>query len=108
MSYKVFTTGNFEKEARRLIKKYGSLKNEIAGLIEDLQHNPTRGTHVNSNIYKIRLAVASKGKGKRGGARVMTFVKVTREEVYLFSIYSKGEKDDISQQEINALIQDIQ
>ena len=107
MSYKVLTTNNFEKEAKRLIKKYSSLKNEIVALIDDLQHNPMQGAHVNNNIYKIRLAVASKGKGKRGGARVMTFIKVIAEEVYLFSIYSKGDKDDISQLEIKSLIQDI-
>jgi len=107
MNYSVFTTDNFEKEAKRLIKKYASLKSEIAVLINDLQNNPTQGDHVNSNVYKIRIAVASKGKGKRGGARVMTFVKVIAQEVYLFSIYSKGEKDDISQLEIKSLIQDI-
>lgn len=107
MNYKVYTTSNFEKEVRRLIKKYGSLKNEIADLINNLHHNPTQGTYINSNVYKIRLAIASKGKGKRGGARVMTFVKVIEEKVFLFSIYSKGEKDDISQQEIDAIIQNI-
>ncbi|HBX53597.1 MAG: hypothetical protein A2275_11820 [Bacteroidetes bacterium RIFOXYA12_FULL_35_11] len=76
MNYSVLTTENFEKEARRLIKKYGSLKNEIADLIQDLQINPTQGTPLGNNIYKIRVAVASKGKGKRGGVRVMTYLQL--------------------------------
>jgi hypothetical protein len=107
MSYNVLTTGNFEREAKRLIKKYASLKNEIADLIQDLQLNPTQGTALGNNIYKIRVAAASKGKGKRGGVRVMSCVKIIDEKVFLFSIFSKGEKDDISPQEIKSLIQDI-
>ena len=70
-----------------------------------MQENPTLGTSLGNDIYKIRLAITSKGKGKRGGARVMTFVKVSDTTVLLFSIYSKGTKDDISDNEIEELIQ---
>jgi hypothetical protein len=62
------------------------------------------GTSLGNNIYKIRLAVASKNKGKSGGARVMSFVKVSETSVLLFSIYSKGEKDSISEKEIEDLL----
>ncbi|HPR31292.1 MAG TPA: type II toxin-antitoxin system RelE/ParE family toxin [Prolixibacteraceae bacterium] len=107
MSYKVETTPNFEREARRLTKKYKSLKDEIRALIECLEENPRQGMCLGENIYKIRLAVKSKGKGKRGGVRIMTQVKILNEVVYMFSIYSKGEKDDISDLEIQDLIQEI-
>ena len=60
-----------------------------------------------NDIYKIRLAIASKGKGKSGGARVLTFIKVTDTMVILFSIYNKGEKDAISDKEIAELIKDL-
>jgi mRNA-degrading endonuclease RelE of RelBE toxin-antitoxin system len=104
MSYRVDTTPNFEREAKRLIKKYKSLKDEINTLIESLEKEPIQGTHLGDDIYKIRLAVKSKGKGKRGGTRVMTQVKIVKKMVYLFSIYSKGDKDDISDKEIQELI----
>ncbi len=107
MSYRVDTTPNFEREAKRLIKKYRSLNNEIYTLIESLENEPKQGTHIGDNIYKIRLAVKSKGKGKRGGARVITKVKIIDKMVYMFSIYSKGEKDDISDKEIEELIKEI-
>ena len=107
MRYRVDTTPNFEREAKKLIKKYKSLKNEINTLIESLEEMPQQGTHLGDDIYKIRLAVKSKGKGKRGGARVMTKVKITNEKVFMFSIYSKGEKDDISDKEIQDLIKEI-
>jgi hypothetical protein len=107
MSYRVHTTPNFEREAKRLIKKYNSLKNEMNALIDSLEETPKQGIHLGNNIYKIRLAIKSKGKGKRGGARVMTKVKIVDQMVYMFSIYSKGEKDDISDNEIQDLIKEI-
>ena len=107
MRYKVILTDNFKKEAKKLVKKYPSLKNEIADLGNKLAENPTTGTPLGNNVYKIRLAIKSKGKGKRGGARIMTQVKVIKETVYIFSIYNKGEKDDITDQEIKDLIKDL-
>jgi mRNA-degrading endonuclease RelE of RelBE toxin-antitoxin system len=108
MSYSIELTDNFKKEAKKLIKKYPSLKKELEELGKELAENPTIGDHLGNNVYKIRIAIKSKGKGKRGGARVMTQIKVLYEKVYLFSIYSKGEKDDISDIEIQELIQDIE
>ena len=107
MSFKVDTTENFDKEAKRLSKKYRSLRSEIASLISQLEKNPTTGIHLGNNVYKIRIAIASKGKGKRGGARAMSYTKIAKETVYLFSIYSKGEKDDISDEEIRELINEL-
>ena len=108
MSYKVDTTVTFKKEAKRLIKKYPSLKNELAELDNSLSENPRKGTHIGNDIYKIRLAIKSKGKGKRGGARVMTKVKIVKKTVYLFSIYSKGEKNDIFDKVLKELIKQVE
>jgi mRNA-degrading endonuclease RelE of RelBE toxin-antitoxin system len=104
MSYNVELSANFSKEAKRLIKKYPSLKKELAELFNYLEENPTTGIPLGNDIYKIRLAIASKNKGKSGGARVLSFVKVTQTTVLLFSIYSKGEIDNLSDKEINDLI----
>lgn len=107
MPYKVELSDNFKKEAKRLVKKYRSLKAELAKLITELEAHPTKGIHLGNDIYKIRLALASKGKGKSGGARVLTFVKVSDTTVLLFSIYNKGEKDTISDKELMELIKDL-
>ena len=104
MSYNVELTDNFKKEAKRLIKKYPSLKAEIAALGEQLADNPSMGTPLGDDVYKIRISVASKQKGKSGGARIISFVKVIAETVFLLSIYSKGEKDTITNKEIEELL----
>jgi len=108
MSYRVELSDNFKKEAKRLAKKYRTLKSEIAALVDELETDPTKGTPLGNDIYKIRLAIASKGKGKSGGARVMSLVQVTETTVILFSIYNKGDKDDISDKEIQKLIDDLE
>ncbi|TAE33445.1 MAG: hypothetical protein EAZ91_02200 [Cytophagales bacterium] len=102
----VITSDNFEKEARRLIKKYRSLALEIATLIEQLSIDPTQGAAMGRECYKIRLAIKSKGKGKRGGARVITCVVALKEEVTLLSIYDKSEQNDITDQELDRLLRE--
>lgn len=64
MSYKVFSIPPFDKQLKRLAKKYPSLKREYRELIEILEHDPMQGTSLGNNAYKIRLAIASKGKGE--------------------------------------------
>ena len=106
MSYNIELSANFKKEAKRLTKKYPSLKTELAELFTKLEENPTTGTPLGNDIYKIRLAINSKNKGKSGGARVLSFVKVTQTTVLLFSIYNKGEVDSLTVKEIKELIKD--
>lgn len=96
MSYNVLVTAFFERELKALAKKHRSLKNDLAALIEQLEQEPTTGTELGNNCYKIRLAITSKGKGKSGGARVITHVRVTGNTVYLLSIYDKSELDNIA------------
>ena len=108
MKYKVDTIKNFEREAHRLKKKFPSLKIEIGQLIENLESNPFQGTPLGKGFFKIRLAIKSKGKGKSGGARVITFVKIVKETIYLASIYDKSEKSDISVEELNSLFGEIE
>jgi mRNA-degrading endonuclease RelE of RelBE toxin-antitoxin system len=104
MSYKVKTIPKFEKELKRLTKKYKSLKNEYLHLVESLKQNPQQGTFLGNDCYKIRLAIASKGKGKSGGARVIIYVQVFETSVYLLTIYDKSEQENISDKELEELL----
>ena len=107
MSYNIYTLPFFDKQLKRLIKKYPSLKNEYADLIQLITVNPESGTPLGNDCYKIRLSIASKGKGKSGGARVVTFVKVIQSKVYLLTIYDKSEQGNITGKELEMLIDSI-
>jgi len=104
MSYNLIVTPAFEKNVKPLLKKYKSLKADLAGLFELLENEPIKGKQLGKDCYKIRLAITSKGKGKSGGARVITCVKITSDKIFLLSIYDKSDKEDISDKELNELL----
>ena len=107
MSYKVKTTDVFEKQAKRLIKKYVSLKAELLHLVQELKENPEQGTAIGKSCFKIRIAIASKGKGKSGGARIIANIVITEAIVYLLSIYDKSEKENLTDKELEELLKAI-
>ena len=105
MSYNVKTIVVFERQAKRLVKKYSSLKSELLQLIQLLKETPQKqGISLGNNCYKIRIAIASKGKGKSGGARVITHLQISGSVVFLLSIYDKSEQPDITDTELTELL----
>ena len=107
MSYELIAIPNFKREIKKLAKKYPSLKNDFAQLLESLQEEPAQGTPLGNNCYKIRMAISSKGKGKSGGSRVITHLKVSQTNVYLLSIYDKSDQENISDNELKELLKEI-
>ncbi len=104
MSYSVTAIPPFERQLKRLAKKFTSLKTEFANLIERLELDPMQGSAMTNSCYKIRLAIKSKGKGKSGGARVIIHVQVVDSNVFLLAIYDKSEQESISDKEIENLL----
>ena len=104
MNYRVLVTDNFKRQAKPLAKKYHSFKSDLNQLIDVLTESPTQGILLGKNCYKIRLAIKSKNKGKSGGARVITCVKVENGTVYLLSIYDKSDKDSLGDSELDELL----
>lgn len=105
MSFNVKTIAVFERQAKRLIKKFPSLKSELQMLVAELKTSPEKGISIGNDCYKIRLAISSKGKGKSGGARVITHYVFKNETVYLLSIYDKSDIENLSDKEILRLIE---
>jgi len=107
MSYDIIAIPKFKRELKRLVKKFPSLKNEYGQLIEALEQEPATGTPLGHDCYKIRLAITSKGKGKSGGARVVTHLYIAGKTVFLLSIYDKSEQSDISDKDLLQLLGEI-
>ncbi len=113
MNYKIFivTAKRFDKELKRLGKKYRSLKSDYAKLLDELEENPEKGIDLGNGLRKIRMAIKSKGKGKSAGARVITYtdiivnIKDTR-KIYLLYIYDKSEIDTITKKELLEFLQE--
>jgi mRNA-degrading endonuclease RelE of RelBE toxin-antitoxin system len=104
MSYRIELTDAFERQFKKLVKKYPSLKQEIIGLKKDILENPKSGTSIGKDCYKIRIAINSKGKGKSGGGRVITHLYVQDKVVFLLAIYDKAKKETIEAKELESLL----
>lgn len=107
MPYLIEVLDKFKKEAKRLRKKYPSLDNDLEIFVAELTENPTMGTMLMPNTYKIRIAIGSKNKGKSDGARIITHIHIIQETIYLLTIYDKSEQEDISDNELNDLLDEI-
>ena len=107
MSYEVIPTLNFEKELKKLNKKYPSLRADLSQLVKELREKPQLGSEIYKNCYKIRFAIKSKGTGKSGGGRLITHVKIVDKRVFLMSIYDKSETASITDSHLKQLLQDL-
>ena len=108
MSFNVIATEPFERKLKRLAKKYKSLAKDLFSLVDELSENPTLGTPIGKDCYKLRIAIASKGRGKSGGARIITYVRVVKQTVFLMDIYDKSEQATITDKELLMLIDILQ
>jgi mRNA-degrading endonuclease RelE of RelBE toxin-antitoxin system len=107
MSYKVGVSPTFKKKAKRLVKKYASLKEELVDLVSLLEQEPEQGTPIGRHCFKVRLSIKSKGGGRSGGARVITCVIHVHKRVELLTIYDKSEQGSITRKELDALVNEI-
>ena len=105
MSFNIIATESFEKKLKRLAKKHKSLKADLLEVINELEENPKLGAPIGKECYKIRIAVTSKGKGKSGGARIITYVRIHNNTVFLMDIYDKSDQATISDKELLWLIE---
>ncbi len=108
MSNKIVVRQTFQKQAKRLAKRYKSFPNDLQKLVDELKENAALGTSLGGNVYKIRLAISSKNKGKSGGARVITYFYQVAETVYLLTIYDKSDTENITDTELKNLIEEVE
>ena len=107
MSFEIIATPRFQKEIKKLSKKHKSLKSDFAELIAKLRINPTHGTPLGNDCFKIRLAISSKGKGKSGGARVITHFYFDGKQLFLLSIFDKSQQESLTKKELLSLLNKI-
>ena len=111
MSYTVKLATSFKKAFKKLSKKYRSLESDVDALVAQLSQDPHAGADLGGGVRKVRMAISDKGRGKSGGARVITYTVEVDEEsgtVTLLTIYDKGERESITSAEVASLLAEIQ
>lgn len=98
----------FQAEAKRLARKFKSLKNELSQFIEKTEIEGIQGIQLGGGLYKARLAVKSKGKGKSGGMRIISWQNIIAasdgDKIYLVAIYDKSELSNLDVTHINKIL----
>lgn len=111
MEVTINVSGEFERQAKRLAKKYKTFVDDFAGFLSSIKENPYQGVDLGGGKRKIRMAVAAKGKGKSGGVRVITFnVELIDDKcvvVNLLTVYDKQEISNVSDKYINQIIKNL-
>ena len=110
MSFKIIPTPTFAKSLKSLAKRHKSMKADMKAFVEELERNPMQGVELTTGIRKIRMSIKSKGGGKSGGARVITYNVLATEqdgEVYLLEIYDKSEYTSVKEEILKSMIKDL-
>jgi len=100
------TTELFDKQSKKLNKKYKNLKNDLNTLINDFDDIHQQATSIQKNLYKIRLANSDKNKGKSAGYRIYYYIQV-EEITQLLTIYDKSEVEMIDEELLKDLIEEL-
>ena len=111
MSYSIETLPSFDRQVKRLAKKYKSLKEDLQKLVSTLKSDPAVGADLGNGVRKVRMAIRAKGKGKSHGARVITHtavISVREGVVTLLAIYDKAEQSTITSKEIEQLLRELE
>lgn len=110
MIYDVQLTETFQKSIKALKKKSPHAKDDLLGQIKELEKDPSMGDAIpgwNNEIWKARVASSDVKKGKRGGFRLIYFWKAGEAKIYLLFAYFKGQKTDITKNEIEILLKKL-
>ena len=102
MNYKIKVYRHFEKEVKKLSKRYKSLKQDLTILAAELMQNPDMGTDLGNGLHKVRMSIASKGKG----ITLIATLSKEEKEIGLHFIYDKSERENITDKELQAVLKD--
>jgi len=107
MNFEIVATPFFIRELKLLAKRYPAIRTDVADLAEMLREQPDIGTPLGKDCFKIRFPITGKKRGKSGGGRLVTCVKIQHETVILLAIYDKSEQANISDKDLQTRIDSI-
>ncbi len=110
MPYEIRATARFIKDVRKLKRKYRRIGEDLQALQVQLQDNPDAGDRipgVDGSVFKVRVRSQDMQRGKQGGYRVIYYLRIQPDAIYLLTIYAKAQQEDIRPEEINCTKRDL-
>ncbi len=100
MSCNIVVLPSFSAKVKKLAKKYNKIKADLQAMQQALMADPKSGVALSYNCYKMRVANSSTSTGKRGGFRVVYYFLDSHNQVFLMTIYAKGQKEILPDTEL--------
>jgi hypothetical protein len=110
MKYDFRPSPDFIKGVKALAKRYPSLKTDLQELRNSLEQNPEQGIDLGGGLRKVRLNIRSKGRGKAGGARVITFnIIISKSDmvIALVYIYDKADASSVKNDVMRSIVKEM-
>ncbi len=104
MSYIVIEQELYLKALKKLSKKYKNIESDIENFLLNIRSIEDLGIELKNNVYKVRIANSNKNKGKSAGYRLISYIKITNNELHLIYVYDKGSLVNISEKELDTLL----
>ena len=106
MNLKIVSTDEFEKDVKKLFKKYRSIPKDLKVVKDTLLQNPKAGISLSNHTYKLRVSNSSTNSGKSGGFRVIYYFLDSQGNIYLLKIYSKSDLSTVSDEKILEILKE--
>lgn len=100
----ILETEKFSKSVKKLKKRFRHIEEDCEEFIEHIVYEEDLGTHLGDGVYKARIANSDKKSGKSSGYRLISYLKLIDNELYLLFIYNKGDFENLSENEIDQLV----
>jgi hypothetical protein len=97
---------NFLKEAKQLSKKFKLIKADLQQAVKEIETQNDLGVYLGFNLFKKRVKNSSVPTGKSGGFRIIIYQQIEN-KIILISIYSKTQKENLSDEELSTLIKSL-
>lgn len=110
MSLEIIRSDYFTSDFKRLHKRYRGILKDYEAFLDSLRENPLQGVVIALHVRKVRMAISDKGRGKSGGARVITFDALVSDQdgkLYLLLIYDKADTSNVKMNVVREIIKEM-
>ena len=97
-------TETFNKAVKKLKKRFKNIENDCDEFVQSIETTDNLGVDLGNGVYKVRITNSDKKSGKRAGYRLITYLKLIDNKLYLMYIYDKSDLATVSEKQIDTLI----
>ena len=97
-------TETFTKAIKQLQKRFKNIETDCEEFVQSIQTTENLGINLGNGVFKVRIANSDKKSGKSSGYRLISYLKLIDNKLYLMYIYDKSDFETVSEKQIDDLI----